>query len=133
MHVRVHTCCAATRDGEDELLNSMVAEEAPEKKLQTSVVLGGALTVGAIVVATLCGKDPWGEPWVRVAHSALPLGKVDPYAQGWVAAVCCIHVRSRRPPPARMRTPRRWRLLVRGHGRGRGHRRRGQRAARAVP
>ena len=48
------------RDGDDELANSLVSEEAPESKIQTSVVLAGAITIGAIVVSTLVGRDPWG-------------------------------------------------------------------------
>lgn len=41
-------------------MQNLLAEEAPEQKLQTSVVFGGAITVGAIIVSTLLGKDPWG-------------------------------------------------------------------------
>ncbi len=48
------------RDGEVELLNSLVEQESPESKLQTSVILGGCVTIGAIVVASLLGQDPWG-------------------------------------------------------------------------
>ncbi|EFJ40077.1 hypothetical protein VOLCADRAFT_108366 [Volvox carteri f. nagariensis] len=47
-------------NGEDELLNSLVEQESPESKLQTSVVLGGCITIGAVVVASLLGQDPWG-------------------------------------------------------------------------
>lgn len=47
-------------DGEVELLNSLVEQESPETKLQTSVILGGCVTMGAIVVASLLGHDPWG-------------------------------------------------------------------------
>lgn len=53
-------CRTNCSDGEDELLNSLVEQESPESKLQTSVILGGAVTLGAVVVSSLLGKDPWG-------------------------------------------------------------------------
>ncbi|KXZ44641.1 hypothetical protein GPECTOR_64g135 [Gonium pectorale] len=48
------------RDGEDELLNSLVEQETPESKLQTSVILGGVVTVGSVIVSSLLAQDPWG-------------------------------------------------------------------------
>lgn len=84
---RLQGLLARVGDGEEELLNSMVAEEAPEKKLQTSVVLGGALTIGAIVVATLCGKDPWG-------GASLSLDTVVAAAVGAMASVPLVLFRS---------------------------------------
>ncbi len=38
----------------------MVEQEAPESRLQTSVLLGGAVTMGAVLIASLVGQDPWG-------------------------------------------------------------------------
>lgn len=49
------------RDGEEELYNSWVAEDDPAKKMQTNAALGGVLAVTAVVIATICHKDPWGE------------------------------------------------------------------------
>ena len=47
--------------GEDELMSMMVADETPESRLQTLTAIGGFITVVAVVMSTLCGKDPWGE------------------------------------------------------------------------
>ncbi|GLC38981.1 hypothetical protein PLESTB_001781700 [Pleodorina starrii] len=57
---RLQTLLSRVGDGEDELLNSLVEQESPESKLQTSVILGGCVTIGAVVVASLLGQDPWG-------------------------------------------------------------------------
>ncbi|GLI60093.1 hypothetical protein VaNZ11_002122 [Volvox africanus] len=57
---RLQTLLSRVGDGEDELLNSLVEQESPESKLQTSVILGGCVTVGAVMVASLLGQDPWG-------------------------------------------------------------------------
>lgn len=43
------------------MLDNLVAEEAPEIKLQTQIMLSGILTVASIAIASLCGKDPWGK------------------------------------------------------------------------
>jgi hypothetical protein len=53
----VRSCCS---DGETELLNSMVEHEAPESKLQTSVLLGGGVTLAAVLLSSFMGQDPWG-------------------------------------------------------------------------
>jgi hypothetical protein len=48
------------RSGEDELIDMMMADETPEAKLQTSTALAALITTAAVVITTLCNKDPWG-------------------------------------------------------------------------
>lgn len=58
---RLQNLLAGVGDGEDELVKNLLASEDADSKLQTSVVFGGAVTLGAVIVASLLGKDPWGE------------------------------------------------------------------------
>ncbi|KAG2439670.1 hypothetical protein HYH02_010552 [Chlamydomonas schloesseri] len=67
---RLQTLLSRVGDGEDELLDSLVEAEAPESKLQTSVVIGGVVTVGAVIVTSLLGKDPWGGAGLNAATLA---------------------------------------------------------------
>lgn len=53
--------CHGSRNGEDELGDSMVTAETPEIKVQTSIALGAATTMAAVTIAMLFGNDPWGK------------------------------------------------------------------------
>ncbi len=57
---RKDPCHDARRDGESELLDSVLAAETPESKLGASVSLAALLSVVAVVVSSLVGKDPFG-------------------------------------------------------------------------
>jgi len=42
------------------MLDQIVADEAPESKMQTHTFLGGIITAAAVIICTLCNRDPWG-------------------------------------------------------------------------
>ena len=41
-------------------MGMMMSDESPESRLQTLTAIGGLITTVAVVMSTLCGKDPWG-------------------------------------------------------------------------
>ena len=54
------TCLLACgRDGEEELDQVVMCGEAPELKLQAGVLAGAGVTIAAVVISSLCGRDPW--------------------------------------------------------------------------
>ncbi|PNH06411.1 hypothetical protein TSOC_007207, partial [Tetrabaena socialis] len=83
---RLQLLLSRVGDGEDEMLNTLVEQESPESRLQTSVVLGGAVTLGAVVIASLLSVDPWG----GAAPSLATLGAA---AVGAAAAVPLVAAR----------------------------------------
>jgi len=58
--LRLQNLLAGVGDGEDELLESLVAEETPEAKMQAHIAIGGIVTLVSVAICTLCGQDPWG-------------------------------------------------------------------------
>ncbi|GFR40409.1 hypothetical protein Agub_g962 [Astrephomene gubernaculifera] len=69
---RLQTLLSRVGDGEDEMLDSLVEQESPESKLQTSVILGGCMTMGAVLLSSFLGQDPWGgvAPSLETLHAA---------------------------------------------------------------
>ena len=51
----------ACRDGEEEVLESYLSEQAPETKMSLSLLAGGVMSSGALALCWLTGSDPWGE------------------------------------------------------------------------
>jgi len=49
-------------DGEDELIENSLREEPPLSKLGLMAIGGGGLAVTSVIIASLAGQDPWGEP-----------------------------------------------------------------------
>ena len=48
------------RDGEQELIESMLRSESPESKLLLGLLSGSIITAGALVVCWLSGSSPAG-------------------------------------------------------------------------
>ena len=49
------------RDGEEEILGSLLSDSAPQLKLVLSLLAGGIITSGALALCWLTGSDPWGK------------------------------------------------------------------------
>lgn len=49
------------RDGEEEVLESYLSEQAPELKISLSLLAGGVISSGALALCWLTGSDPWGK------------------------------------------------------------------------
>lgn len=49
------------RDGEEEILGSLLSDSAPQLKLSLSLLAGGIITSGALALCWLTGSDPWGK------------------------------------------------------------------------
>ena len=55
---------SACRDGEQELIESMLRAESPESKLLLGLLSGSIITAGALVVCWLSGSSPAGMSWL---------------------------------------------------------------------
>lgn len=42
-------------------MEQMVAEQAPESRLQALVSMGALITLVSVGISSLCGQDPWGK------------------------------------------------------------------------
>ena len=49
------------RDGEEEVLESLLSEQAPESKVGLSLLAAGVISTGALALCWVTGSDPWGK------------------------------------------------------------------------
>lgn len=49
------------RDGEEEILGSLLSDSAPQLKVSLSLLAGSIITSGAMALCWLTGSDPWGK------------------------------------------------------------------------
>ncbi|MEW5314206.1 MAG: hypothetical protein WDW38_005720 [Sanguina aurantia] len=83
-------------DGEEELVKAVMADEDPFMKIQAQIAFGGLLTIGAVIIASVCGKDPWG-------GASLSLESLAAAAIGAVAVVPLVALRAWTWSPAATR------------------------------
>lgn len=57
---RLRSLLNGVGDGEEEMLNSMLEEQAPEQKLMLCLLASGLVSAAAAAVCFLCGLDPLG-------------------------------------------------------------------------
>lgn len=57
---RLQNLLSGVGDGEEELFNSLLMEEAGESKVVVALIAGLAVSAGAVFVCWLCGLDPLG-------------------------------------------------------------------------
>lgn len=61
-HAQLRSCAhVCRRDGEAELLETLVSEEPPSSKLQMALAAAALLTGVSACIASVAGQDPWGE------------------------------------------------------------------------
>ncbi|DBB17711.1 hypothetical protein WJX82_007257 [Trebouxia sp. C0006] len=57
---RLQSLLSGIGDGEEEVLESYLSEQAPETKMSLSLLAGGVMSSGALALCWLTGSDPWG-------------------------------------------------------------------------
>lgn len=55
-------------DGEEEVLEAFLSEQAPEFKIGLSLLTAGVITSGALALCWLTGSDPWGKVVRQAAY-----------------------------------------------------------------
>lgn len=77
---RLQNLLSGVGDGEEELFNSLLMEEAGESKVVVALIAGVAVSAGAVFVCWLCGLDPLG-------GASLSLGSLHAAAIGGAVAL----------------------------------------------
>ncbi|KAL3140555.1 hypothetical protein ABBQ32_005134 [Trebouxia sp. C0010 RCD-2024] len=57
---RLQNLLSGVGDGEEEVLEAFLSEQAPEFKIGLSLLTAGVITSGALALCWLTGSDPWG-------------------------------------------------------------------------
>lgn len=57
---RLQSLLSGIGDGEEEVLESYLSEQAPEFRMSLSLLAGGVISSGALALCWLTGSDPWG-------------------------------------------------------------------------